>query len=273
MQNVTDGGGSERALIASIAQLRADGWECHVALGGPALLAEEYRRAGAVIHFVAMRRLTTSGGPQRWVAFAATWPFAVLRLALLARHVRASVVHTNSLHCWYGWAAAPLVGKPHVWHAREIVAQSAAALAVERWLARRYAERVVAVSTAVGEQLDPVNVEVVLDSADPERFTPKRAGNFREAAGISDGVPLVGSVARIDTWKGFEVLLDAVPYLQVARPDLQLIVAGAPVGGKDRYAADLARRAASMAGVHWLGPRDDIPELMADLDVFVQVST
>jgi glycosyltransferase involved in cell wall biosynthesis len=28
-----------------------------------------------------------------------------------------------------------------------------------------------------------------------------------------------------------------------------------------------------MPGVHWLGPRRDVPEVVADLDVFVQVST
>jgi glycosyltransferase involved in cell wall biosynthesis len=31
--------------------------------------------------------------------------------------------------------------------------------------------------------------------------------------------------------------------------------------------------ARALGGVHWLGARRDVPELMADLDVFVQVST
>jgi glycosyltransferase involved in cell wall biosynthesis len=69
------------------------------------------------------------------------------------------------------------------------------------------------------------------------------------------------------------VLLDAVPELQRLRPGVELVIAGAPVGGKDGYAAGLQRRAAALPGVHWLGRREDVADLMADLDGFVQVST
>ena len=69
----------------------------------------------------------------------------------------------------------------------------------------------IAISGAVAAQLDPRNVTVVTDEADPAVFDPHRAGAFRAGAGIVDDRPLVGAVGRIDTWKGFDVLLDAVP--------------------------------------------------------------
>ncbi len=197
----------------------------------------------------------------------------MVRLARLTRRIRADVVHSNSLHSWYGWAAAAVARRPHVWHAREMVVQSRAALRVERWLARHFAAVVIAVSAAVAAQLDPANVTVITDEADPAEFRPDRAGRFRAAAGIDDRVPLVGSVARLDTWKGFGVLLDAYPAIRAARPEVELVVAGAAVAGKEDYAAWLERRAAGLPGVHWLGPRRDVGDLMADLDVFVQVST
>ncbi|HLI54341.1 MAG TPA: glycosyltransferase family 4 protein [Acidimicrobiales bacterium] len=273
MQPVSDGGGSERALIQMARRLAAGGWELHVALPGPARLASEYAEAGVALHVVPMARLTTSGPAWRWAGYAARWPSTVAALAALARRVGADVMHSNSLHSWYGWAAARLAGLPHVWHAREIVFQSPAALAVERFLARRFAERVVAVSAAVAAQLDSSNVVVLTDEADPDVFRPQRAGRFRAAAGIGDDVPLAGSVARLDTWKGFEVLLDAFPLVRRARPDAELVVAGSPVPSRLDYAEGLARRAAAVEGVRWLGPRSDVADLMADLDVFVQVST
>ncbi len=273
VQPVCDGGGSEHALIRMIRQLVADGWECHVAVPAAPRLASEYAAAGAVLHVVPMERLTTSGGPARWARYAARWPLSVARLVRLVRRTDAGVVHTNSLHSWYGWAAAALTGRPHVWHAREIVFQSGAALRVERFLTGRFADRVVAVSQAVADQLDPRRTVVITDEADPDRFGPGRAGSFRVAAGIGDDVPLAGSVARLDTWKGFETLLDAFALVRRDRPDAELVVAGAAVPGKEAYAAGLEERAAAMEGVHWLGPRRDVPELMADLDVFVQVST
>lgn len=259
--------------MAMIGHLVAAGWECHVALPRAARLADEYAAAGAVVHIVPMRRITTSEGAGYWVGYALGWPVAVARLARLTVRVGAGVVHSNSLHSWYGWAVALLTRRPHVWHAREIVVQSGAALAVERWLAARFATVVVATSDAVAAQLRPGNVRVVTDDVDEERWSPARAGAFRAEVGIPDDVPLVGSVARIDTWKGFDVLLDAVALMRRRRPEVQVVVAGAPVGGKDDYAAALAERAAGMDGVHWLGRRQDIPALMADLDVFAQVST
>lgn len=256
-----------------IRQLRSDGWECHVAVPEPARLASEYADVEAVLHVVPMLRLTTSGSAWRWAAYAIRWPLTVLALARLARRVDAGVIHSNSLHSWYGWAAALAVRRPHVWHAREIVFQSKGALAVERFLTRHFAARVIAVSGAVAAQLDPRNVVILTDDADPDVFRPERAGGFRPGIGITDSVPLAGSVARLDTWKGFEVLLEAFPSMRQSRPDLELVVAGASIPGKEAYAAQLEEQASALAGVHWLGPRDDVPDLMADLDVFVQVST
>lgn len=226
-----------------------------------------------MLHPVPMRRITTTGGSGHWVRYALAWPVTVVRLTRLARRIDASAVHSNSLHSWYGWAAALLARRPHVWHAREIVFQSRLALRVERYLARRFAAAVIAVSEAVAEQLDRGNLVVITDEADPDRFAPDRAGAFRAGAGIADHVPLVGSVARLDVWKGFDVLLDAFALVRNRRPDVELVVAGGVVGGKEEYAGRIQARAAAMPGVHWLGARQDVPEVMADLDVFAQVST
>lgn len=278
IQNVADGGGSEWALIRMIRQLRAEGWECHVAIGSPPRLAGEYAAAGAVVHIVPMQRITTSGGFARWPRYLAAWPGSVARLARLARRLDVDVVHTNTLHSWYGWAAAALARRPHVWHAREIVVQSALALRVERFLTRHFAVRVVAISQAVADQFAGSagsadgRVSVVYDEPDPAEFRPSLAGRFRARVGIPDGAPLVGSVGRIDTWKGVDILLGAVPAIRDSRPGVEVVVAGPAVSGKETYARQLAERAEAL-GVRWLGPRDDVAELMADLDVYVLAST
>ena len=70
----------------------------------------------------------------------------------------------------------------------------------------------------MASQLDPANVHVITDEADPCEFYPGRAGGFRGRAGIADETPLVGSVARIDTWKGFDTLLAAFPDIRRGPP-------------------------------------------------------
>jgi glycosyltransferase involved in cell wall biosynthesis len=177
------------------------------------------------------------------------------------------VVHSNSLHSWYGWAVARLIGKPHVVHAREIVVQSGAALRVERFLCRHFAARVIAVSYAVAAQLDPANVVVMDEYLDPAEFSPSKAGNFRARVGLPDDVPIVGAVGRLDPLKGLDVLLDSFALVRAERSDVQLVIVGSPVLGQDAYAASLRARVDATSGAHLYDSRADIPDVMADLDV------
>lgn len=273
VQPVAERGGSDQALLRMIRAVSREEVEAHVVVPGPSPLAADFEAAGARLHIVPMRRITTSGGLGYWVAYALLWPAAVLRLAALARRVRADLVHTNSLHSWYGWAAALIARRPHVWHAREIVVQSRLALRVERFLARRFAAVVVAMSEAIADQLDRRNVEVLWDTVDPHEWSPANAGRFRPRLGLAPVVPLVGWAGRIDTWKGLDVLLDAWPSVRERDAAAELVVAGPVVDGKEEYGEALRQRAAALDGVHWLGTRSDIADLMADLDVFVLPST
>ena len=302
VQPVAERGGSDQALLRLARQLGRAGWAVHVALPASSPMAGEFTSVGATLHVVPMRRISTSHGLGTWLAYLLAWPVSVVRLWRLARRVRADVVHSNSLHSWYGWAAAWLARKPHIWHAREIVVQSGSALRLERFLAQHFAQRVLAVSAAVASQLDPRNVVVVHEEADPTEFFPGRAGRAREAFGLPDDTLVVGYVGRIDTWKGVDVLLEALPWLQskqepAAGPGqtptskqaskqagtqagatpharTEVVVAGGTVADKEEYAESLAARARAL-GVHWLGPLPGpvAGDLIADLDCLVYPST
>ncbi len=269
---MSERGGSDQALLRLVRSLAPE-VSAHVAVPADPPLRGQLEEAGAMVHVVPMRRLTTSGGLGWWVRYAGGWPVAVARLWLLGRRVGADLVHTNSLHSWYGWSAALLLRRPHLWHAREVVTQSGVALRVERFLTRRFADLVVAASRAVADQLPRARVEVVQDDADRSSFRPGAAGAFRARAGIDDGAPLVVAASRLDTWKGVEVALDAWPAVRAARPDAVLAVAGAVVAGKKAFADGLRRRAESLDGVHWLGERTDMAAVVADADVLVALST
>src|SRR5947209_14485344 len=170
VQPVAERGGSDQALLRLARSLPRPEFEVHIALPGPSPLAAEYAEAGATLHEVPMRRISTSHDARDWAAYAIGWPIAVARLAALGRRLRVDVVHSNSLHSWYGWAVARFLRVPHVVHAREIVVQSRAALRVERLLCRAFAHRVVAVSYAVAAQLDPANVVVLDEYLDANEF-------------------------------------------------------------------------------------------------------
>jgi glycosyltransferase involved in cell wall biosynthesis len=268
VQPVAERGGSDQALLRLVRSLPRDEFDFHIALPGPSPLATEFADAGATVHEIPMHRLSTSHGGGQWAGYVAGWPVSVARLTRLARRLDVDLVHSNSLHTWYGWAVARLVRRPHVVHAREIVVQSRAALLVERFLCRHFARRVIAVSYAVAAQLDPANVIVLDEYLEPGSFSPARAGAFRAQVGVPDDAPLVGAVARLDPLKGLDVLVDAFAGgVQAARPDARLVVVGAPVQGQAHYAVAFGARIAETPGAQLLEPRGDIPDVMADLDV------
>lgn len=266
MQPVAERGGSDQALLRLVRSLPRGEFDFHIAVPGPSPLAAQFEAAGATLHVIPMQRLSTSHGAAEWVDYALGWPIAVARLTRLARRSHVDVVHSNSLHTWYGWAVARLLGKPHVVHAREIVVQSSAALRVERFLCRHFATRVIAVSYAVAAQVDPANVVVLDEYLDPEEFSPSNAGKFRARVGLPDEVPIIGAVARLDPLKGLDVLLDAFGLVRAERPDAELVIVGSPVLGQDAYASDLRSRVAETPAAHLFESRDDIPDVMADLD-------
>ncbi len=267
MQPVAERGGSDQALLRLVRSLPRGEFDFHIALPGPSPLAAEFAAAGATLHEIPMQRLSTSHGTAAWASYVLGWPMAVARLTRLARRLQVDVVHSNSLHSWYGWAVARLLGRPHVVHAREIVVQSRVALRVERALCRHFATRVIAVSYAVAAQLDPANVVVLDEYLDPDEFSPSHAGRFRARMGLPDDAPIVGAVARLDPLKGLDVLLDAFELVRAKRPEAQLVIVGSPVLGQDAYAEGLHARVAATSGAHLDESRDDIPEVMADLDV------
>jgi glycosyltransferase involved in cell wall biosynthesis len=272
VQPVAERGGSDQALLGLVRSLPRDAFDFHIALPGPSPLAAEFTAAGATLHVVPMARLSTSHGARAWARYVLGWPLAVARLTRLGRKLSVDLVHTNSLHSLYGWAAAILLRVPHVWHAREIVVQSSAARRLERFLCRHFATTVIAVSNAVAAQLDRRNVVVLGEPVDTDRFTPVRAGRFRAAVGIPDDVPVIGAVARIDPLKGIDVLLDAFPRVVAERPDARLVVVGSPVAGQEQYHHALSTRMGGEPAAALFVSRDDIPDVMADLDVLALAS-
>jgi glycosyltransferase involved in cell wall biosynthesis len=110
---------------------------------------------------------------------------------------------------------------------------------------------------------------VIPYGVDVEAFSPDpaRGGIWRERLGIPAAAPVVLGVGRMATKKGFQVLLEALPGLMVARPDLHVVLAG----GGDRLeefrraAGEWSRRVHFPGGVR----HDELPDLFRAADVFV----
>ena len=129
----------------------------------------------------------------------------------------------------------------------------------------RQAERIVAVSDKVRRELMALGlpgetIQTVVNGVDVSEFHPGPAD--RPSLGVPDGVPLALFAGDIrSTRKNLDTVLHAL--LQV--PKLHLAVAGGLDGSP--YPA-MADRLGLSDRVHFLGFRQDIPDLMRAADVF-----
>jgi glycosyltransferase involved in cell wall biosynthesis len=119
---------------------------------------------------------------------------------------------------------------------------------------------------------------VVYPAVDTARFDAARIGDaraVRRRLGLPADGPIVGSVGRLDRWKGFHVLLDAVPGVVERHPDATFVIVGGPHELEPSYAEELRAQAARMrldGRALLVGQQPNPEEWMQAMDVFVHAS-
>jgi len=280
-------GGSDISLLRIVEGLDRRRFEPSVVLPANGPLVASLRARGCPVAIVpAMRKLTSRRGGSYLARYAANYPRAAATLARVARREGAAIIHTNTIHNLYGFAAARLARVPHVWHVREIVWQSESLRRVEAFLATRFSDRIIVTSDAVADAMfhsrngaRPPHVRKVPNGVDVDCFHPSNDGSsVRTELEIARDAPLVGIVCRLDVWKGVDTFLRAVRICRAARPEARYVVVGGPIEGVEAYADEL-RVLADTLGVAdvvrftgWRFPPDEMPQVHAALDVCVLAS-
>jgi sugar transferase (PEP-CTERM/EpsH1 system associated) len=206
------------------------------------------------------------------------------RLWRLLRTLAPDIVHTRNIAALECQPVALLAGVPgriHSEHGRnadELGGKQRRYTAVRRML-RPFVHHQLALSRDLEHYLrEDVGVgqnrlTQVYNGVDTERFRPDPAaraqGPLNDFAGPDDIV--FGTVGRMDQVKdplnaarAFIHLCERHPSL---RPRLKLVMVG---NGSERPAVEAALRTAGLDRQVWLpGSRDDVPQLLAGLDVFV----
>ena len=209
-------------------------------------------------------------------------------VAALRAHVRRwrpDIVHAGTTRA--GLFAAPLRrrrGPKLVVQVHDIMPPGPMGHAVRRLLAGR-ADTVVAVSEAASRAfnlgLRHAPARTVYISIDHELFRPegRDAAGARRSLGVPDEAPLLGEVAQISPWKGQLVAIEALARVRETHPGAHLalvghIAFGGPAVRYDNaaYLERLRRRVAELGledAVHFAGQRNDVPDVMAALDLLL----
>ncbi|HHM06041.1 MAG TPA: glycosyltransferase [Gammaproteobacteria bacterium] len=202
----------------------------------------------------------------------------ILTLARFLRRHHTRLLHLhNSTAFFYGALAGRLARVPaivYTEHGRDFASSRKARL-INPVLAR-LVDRVVTVAEFCQDYLAAEGVsrrrmETIHNGIDGARFGAAfDTAALRAALGLAPAQPVIGIVARLDPIKNHRLLLKAMAAVRGCCPDAVLLIIG---DGPLRAELEAQARALQLAGrVHFLGGRDDVPALLALMDVFVLCS-
>lgn len=260
-------GGMERVLADIVRGIDQARFETHV------LVLQYFGRFAEGLEKWA--QLHSARPMSRW---SLIWPHTLAsQIARIAPHV----VHSHS-GVWYKASlAARLAGIPRVVHT-EHGRRHPDPLGdrVIDAIAARRTDAVVAVSHQLGQHLISKQVvprrrlHVIPNGIHTEAFRPRPDdGTIRRELGVPLHIPILGSIGRLETIKGYDVMIRAFAMLLAEWPDEVkpvLVVAGE---GSDRPLLEQLITALGIESrVHLLGWRDDTQALHASFTAFTMSS-
>jgi glycosyltransferase involved in cell wall biosynthesis len=208
------------------------------------------------------------------------WLGTVRALSQLAQEIRAQVIvgWMAKAHL-YGGPAATAARVPSAWFQPGLPSGLAS---LDRIATIIPAQHVVVVSHFVEQaqrRLVPLrSTTVVYPAVDAERFASERIGDVqatRRRLGLPEHGPIFGSVGRLDSWKGFDVMLRAVPAVATRHKDATFVLVGGPHEFNPEHAERLRAQAQALglgARVRLVGHQPNPEEWIHAMDVFVHAS-
>jgi len=150
---------------------------------------------------------------------------------------------------------------------------------LDRWIANSFlVDKMVSVSEGTRrfcievQRISPEKLITIRNSIDLDRFSPTAIDktsvqHLRSGLGLSVHSHVVITVARLHPQKGHRFLIEAIPAIIEKFPDTQFLFGGE--GELQESLHNYVKRLGIESHVHFLGMRQDIPELLALSDLFV----
>lgn len=284
--------GVQYSTLAIARELGKHGWLPTVICIRQSKLEESCRQAGIETGCLTPRvlrsisRRTAAGrrvpDPLAWFCNLLVCGAAAAELKLILVKLRPDLVVTKGLaaHFFAAWAARRL-GIPVLWHLQDRISPGLFKIhqRILARAARRLPDWIVADGTPIADQLPSAvrpRVSVVANGIETGAYRQVGdAEQVRAEFGIPSDAEVIGSIGRLTPWKGQHHLLGAFARLVADHPGLYLLLIGAPVFDNNAYQCRLQKMvqdAGLLKRVIFTGFRDDLPRLLAAIDVFAYTS-
>ncbi|MBM3237344.1 glycosyltransferase family 4 protein [Candidatus Poribacteria bacterium] len=216
---------------------------------------------------------------------------AIKKLLDIIKQENIDIVHSNTTTTWPGGIAARIAKVPTVHHVREVTIASPKILG---WaithIVNSMADKIITVSNAAGKvfhdnRILKNNLVTIYNGVDIQEFHPSNEGTaLRKEFGIDDNTVLVGLVGRFNPRRGHRCFIEACAKVKNGSSvDTKfMIVGGKPkVRGKTQTAEEkyesemlsLIKKLGLEREIILTGTRQDIPQVMAALDILAHPST
>jgi glycosyltransferase involved in cell wall biosynthesis len=200
----------------------------------------------------------------------------IFKLIKFIKQKNIDLIHTDApRQTFYTGIAARLAGKPLIWHVRVSDPEENF---YDKFLLT-LSSKVIAVSKAVRERLEEVaprsdKFVVIYNGVDLTEFSSQLPDKkIKEEFGIEDDLILVGTVGQLIPGKGQDIFLRAAAQVSKLFPNVKFIIVGDGNEAYRKKLEDLSKELRIAEKVIFTGFREDIPQIMSSLDIFVLSST
>jgi len=200
------------------------------------------------------------------------------RLAGFIKRENAQIIHSNTMRASFVSAlAARLTGRPLIWHAHDLYGAGQIGGRWYPWLMSHLARVVIANSYAVARTIPRRDVWVIYNGIELDRFNsnpdPRSA---RAALGLPESDVWIGTVGRMQPWKGHHLFLEAARRVSAHISEARFVIVGGRIFQADAdYEQQLRAQAVAAElndRVHFAGQQDNVPTWLSAMDIFVHCS-
>lgn len=200
---------------------------------------------------------------------------AVIKIFKIIKREKVDIVHTHSsIDSWVASFAAKIAGV-------KIVRSRHVSIPVKNFFPRnlvyRFPDKIITSGDTIADIIKDLNcvksgkIISIPTGVDIKRFSPDISGDrIKKEFNIDDSQPVIGKIAVIRSWKGHNYFIDAAEIILKEFPTALFLIVGSGVGYeeiKERVHLKGLKKNIIMTGF-----RDDVPEIMAALDIFVLAS-
>ncbi|SHO62038.1 glycosyltransferase family 4 protein [Algoriphagus zhangzhouensis] len=185
------------------------------------------------------------------------------------------LVYSNTLAVIVGAYWAQKNQLPHIWHIHEILPGPAPLVKLLSKILDKSTAKPIAVSQAVADHwqgfLKKAQIEVIHNGIPYGEFLDNFP-NAKKELGIPESSIVIGMIGRINPGKGQLFFLEMARQLSLKYPETHFVLVGDPFPGYEPILDEIIEKIQHEdfeGKVSYLGFREDIPKVLAGLDIFV----